>query len=122
MAKSESSPALWTIGHSSADTSRLLELLRRQGIEVLVDVRATPYSKYVPQANRDVLEAGVKAAGLSYVFMGDSLGGKPKDERLCGPDGKPDYARIARADPYLRGVDHLIELARARRVCVMCSL
>jgi len=121
MVKNDFSVTLWTIGHSSVGTDRLFELLRRQRIELLVDVRAVPYSRYVPQANRDVLEAAAKAAGLTYLFMGDSLGGKPREDQACGPEGKPDYARMAQADSFLRGIDRLIELTETRRVCIMCS-
>lgn len=121
MEKTGNSATLWTIGHSSADTAKLFDLLRRHHIEVLVDVRASPYSSYVPHSNREVLEAAAAAAGLSYVFMGDSLGGKPKDSNLCDSNGKPDYARIAGASEYVKGIDRLVELAHTRRVCIMCS-
>jgi uncharacterized protein (DUF488 family) len=39
--------SIYTIGHSDIDFERFLELLN--GIEVLVDVRSAPFSKYAPQ-------------------------------------------------------------------------
>jgi len=47
----------WTIGHSAAELDELFRLLAAQGIQVLVDVRSSPYSQHAPQANRELLEA-----------------------------------------------------------------
>ncbi len=117
----ESYPNVWTIGHGSAETAQLFLLLARHSIQALVDVRSTPYSKYVPQANREILEAAARARNVSYSFMGDSLGGKPASGDLTDRDGHPDYVRMSQADSFLKGLDRLIERASQHRVCIMCS-
>jgi uncharacterized protein (DUF488 family) len=112
---------LFTIGHSNIRTDELLDLLSRHGVEVLVDVRTAPYSRYCPQFNRPELEQAIEAAGLRYCFAGRALGGKPADERLRGEDGAPDYDKIAASDLYQDGLTELLALAAEHCVAIMCS-
>jgi len=121
MNETTASPELWTIGHGAIETAHLFELLALHSIQVLVDVRSTPYSKFVPQANREILEAAAKARNVSYVFMGDALGGKPPSEALTDRSGHSDYARISQAEPFVKGLDRLLEQASRQRVCILCS-
>ena len=59
--------------------SAIINLLKNFHMEVLVDVRSSPYSLYCPQFNRETFEKNLKTAGLDYLFFGDRLGGRPKD-------------------------------------------
>ena len=111
----------WTIGHGTIELEDLFKLLAAQGVEVLMDVRSSPYSRYVPQANREVVSAAAQRKGLQYVFLGAELGGHPSDQTMVLPNGKPDYDQMAAAEHYLRGIDALVGLAKEHRVCFMCS-
>ncbi|MEW6251643.1 MAG: DUF488 domain-containing protein [Planctomycetota bacterium] len=111
----------WTVGHSAADLDDLFRLLAGQRIDVLADVRSSPYSQHVPQANRDVLEAAAPRFGVEYVFLGGELGGRPADDSLLLADGKPDYEAMAATRAFQRGLEELRRLAATRRVCCLCS-
>jgi uncharacterized protein (DUF488 family) len=112
---------LFTIGHSNITIEAFLELLHRHGVEVLVDVRTAPYSRYCPQFNGAELRQAAEASGLRYHFAGQALGGKPVDETLRGEDGTPDYDKIAATERYQEGLRELIDLAASGRVVIMCS-
>ena len=71
-------PPIYSVGHSNHDLAVFLKLLREHAIQVVADVRSSPYSRYVPQFNKKEIEAAVTAAGLKYVFMGDAIGGQLK--------------------------------------------
>jgi len=114
-------PRLFTIGHSNQTAARFVELLARHGIETLVDVRSAPYSRYCPHFNKPVLEASITAAGLRYVYLGDKLGGMPKDESLYDDTGSPDYDRIAAAPFFIDGIRQLIALLPDARCAMMCA-
>ena len=60
-------------------------------IQVVVDVRSAPYTRYVPQFNKKEIEAAITHAGLKYVFMGDVIGGKPSDSMYLDVNGKVMY-------------------------------
>jgi hypothetical protein len=47
---------LYTIGHSNHMQEKLVQLLVENGIQTLVDVRTSPYSRHNPQFNKDTLE------------------------------------------------------------------
>src|SRR4051812_42198034 len=85
--------SLYTIGHSNHDTDHFLSLLRRHEIDVVCDVRSSPYSQYCPQFNRETLEATLRQAGIIYEFFGSELGART-DDKTCYRNGRVDYARL----------------------------
>ena len=112
---------LYTIGHSNAEIEAFIALLQRYEIELLVDTRSQPYSRYTPQFNRETLKASLNSAGIAYAFMGDTLGGRPVGEQFYFPSGKVDYDLLEQAEFYQAGLEKLLELAAECRVAFMCS-
>jgi uncharacterized protein (DUF488 family) len=112
---------LWSIGHSNHTIEAFVELLRRNAIAQLADVRTAPFSRHWPQFNRDELAYALKMAGISYVFLGRELGGKPESAALRGPSGIPDYDAIAATPLYASGLERLKALGAERRTAFMCS-
>jgi uncharacterized protein (DUF488 family) len=88
--------------------------LQQHGIELLVDVRSSPYSRYVPQANRENLARTLSSAGIAYRWLGEPLGGKP--EGIVA-----DYDELRARPAFERGLASLLGLAVARRTAIMCS-
>ncbi len=105
---------VFTVGHSNHEADAFVALLRQHGIELVVDVRSTPYSRYVPQANRENLARTLESAGIAYRWMGDSLGGKPE-----GAVG--DYDELRASPVFQLGVERLLGLAAQDRTAIMCS-
>ncbi len=105
---------IYSIGHSNHETEDFLELLREHQIEMVVDVRSSPYSRYVPQANRETMARSLHAAGIAYRWLGDSLGGKPQ-----GVVG--DYLAIRVSPAFQKGITQLLTLATDGRTAMMCS-
>ena len=105
---------IYTIGHSNHETAEFVALLRRHGIELLVDVRSSPYSRYVPQANRETLTRTVESTGISYRWMGDRLGGKPGGSVA-------DYDQLSDSPAFQQGIADLMALAAQRSTAIMCS-
>lgn len=103
-----------TIGHSNHEFADLLTLLRQHGIQMVVDVRSSPYSRYVPQANRETLSRALESAGVAYRWMGDRLGGKPKGTVA-------DYDKLRASPVFQQGIVDLINLAADHRTVLMCS-
>jgi uncharacterized protein (DUF488 family) len=72
----------------------------------------------------------LKDAGLSYVFMGDALGGRPDDASLyeaTEADGdtpssiQPDYERMAATPTFRAGIRRLLTMAGSTTIAMMCS-
>ena len=81
---------VFTIGYGGRDTSEFITILNRYRIDTLVDVRSQPYSRYMPDFSSARLSRILNRAGIRYEFMGDSLGGRPKDQTCYsyGPQRK----------------------------------
>jgi len=83
---------VFTIGHSTLPYERFIALLRHAGVDAVADVRTSPFSRHFPQFNRDTLKSKLRLDGVSYVFLGRELGGRPRDQMLyC--DGVADYEK-----------------------------
>ena len=116
-----SSAHIYTIGHSNHTWDTFASLLRRHGIQVLVDVRTTPKSRHAPFASLDRLPGLLEAEGIQYVFLGDSLGGKPADDSCYDDKGNPDYKTMAARTVFAEGIEHLSGLAAESTVAIMCA-
>ena len=113
---------IYTVGHSDHTTASFVDLLRRHGITLVVDVRSQPYSRWTSQFNRETLARDLDDAGIAYHFMGDALGGRPSDPAMYDPGQEhPNYRRVEQSPAYQAGIDRLLDLARTQRVAVMCS-
>ncbi len=113
---------IYTIGHSNQDVAAFLQLLKGNAIQVVVDVRSAPYSRYVPQFNKKEIEAAITDAGLKYVFMGDVIGGKPSEPEYLGVHGKVMYDKLAATATFQQGLDRLAKgLIDGWTIALMCA-
>jgi uncharacterized protein (DUF488 family) len=63
-----------TIGHSNRPAEDFIAMLSAHGVNLLVDVRTIPKSRYNPQFSIDQLPVTLRAAGIEYRHMKE-LGG-----------------------------------------------
>ena len=88
---------------------------------LLADVRSRPVSRWAPFANRRLLPPALEQAGIGYLFLGDSLGGKPSNPSYYDADGLPDYAKMASASEFEAGIGELLEVAAGAKTVLMCA-
>lgn len=112
---------VFTIGHSNHELRKLIDLLKFNKIDVVVDIRSNPHSRFAPQFNKDGFKKVIHAAGVKYLFLGKEVGGKPKDPEFYDPDGFVLYSRIAESPIFLEGIERLMNGIRNYRVVLMCS-
>ncbi|MYA60471.1 MAG: DUF488 domain-containing protein [Chloroflexi bacterium] len=74
---SDSSPVIYTIGHSNHTRDRSLELMRLHRIDLLIDVSANPRSRFAPWSNRERLQRSLAQCRVDCLWSGDTLGGVP---------------------------------------------
>lgn len=114
--------ALYTIGHGNRKPEDFLALLKDFGIEYLIDVRSQPYSKFNPQFNQNDLKFFLERNNIKYVFMGDTIGGRPKDTSCYDNEGKVDYEALKTKEFFLQGIDRLkTAYNKDINVVIMCS-
>ena len=112
---------IFTIGHSNRTWETFSPLLLDNDIELLVDVRSNPVSRFAPFANQRTLPDLLDSVGIDYEFMGGPLGGKPADPAMYGAKGKPDYNKMRSLDEYRDAIDQLVGMASRRATAIICS-
>jgi uncharacterized protein (DUF488 family) len=112
---------VYTIGYGARSLEEFISALKANAIEYLIDVRTAPYSKFKPEFSKEPLQHTLERAGIRYLFMGDTLGGQPKDP-CCLTDGKVDYDRV-RVQPFFEaGMERLRKaFQQQHRIALMCS-
>ncbi len=113
-------PVVYTIGHGAEKLLHFLSNLERHGITLVVDVRSRPYSR-ISMYNRDQIEGILQRNGISYTYLGKSLGGKPADECFYDEQGYVLYALIAESPFFKDGVRKVVAEAKAERVALLCA-
>jgi len=99
---------IYTIGYGGRRFENFLNLLKKHGINQVIDVRRFPKSKYSEYV-RENLEQELPKLGIGYVFMGDTLGGFRRG-----------YQEYMKTEAYMRGIKDLLDLAKRGRIAIMC--
>jgi uncharacterized protein (DUF488 family) len=112
---------VYTVGHSNHPWETFAELLREHRIEVLVDIRSAPYSRYAPQFDQEILKGKLSECGVKYLFLGKELGGRPNDPAQYDRKGHALYGQM-KADPaFEAGMERLERGVAGFRVALLCG-
>jgi uncharacterized protein (DUF488 family) len=113
---------IYSIGHGNKKIENFIHELRAFEISFLLDIRSKPYSKWNSAFNKTELEKSLKENDITYVFLGDQLGGLPSDTSCYDSEGKVVYELIKDKDFFKEGLNRLI-LANEKKIklAVMCS-
>jgi len=125
MTRRNSPLTIFTIGHSTRPIDEFLELLLKNGVKQLIDIRTIPKSRRNPQFNTDALAASLCAAGIEYVHMKD-LGGlrhAKKDSINLGWRNASfrGYADYMQTPEFSAALERAIQLAKAQPTALMCA-
>lgn len=121
---------IFSIGHANREFDDFIKLLKAYEIEYLIDVRSSPYSKMFPIYNREGFSILLKNNGFTYVYIGDLLGGLPKDpscyieytDKKNKKARKIDYSKIEKKEFFINGMERLkTAYFKGLNVAVMCS-
>lgn len=110
----------YTIGHSNHAFDMFIDLLKNHNIEVLADVRSSPFSQYNPQFNKVNLVGTLPREGIEYMFLGRELGART-DDPACYIDGKVQYSLLAARKESQDAITKLIKAATKKRLVIMCA-
>ncbi len=116
---------VWTIGHSTRPVDEFIGLLRAHQIDLLVDVRTVPRSRYNPQFNTDTLAQSLLDAELRYRHLPE-LGGLRKPQKNSINDGWRNasfrgYADYMQTEEFHRALEELMAYGRDKNTAIMCA-
>jgi uncharacterized protein (DUF488 family) len=112
---------LFTIGYEGRTLPQLTRLLRRSGVERLVDVRERPMSRRKGFSLMPLSE-GLRRSGIEYDHQPGL--GNPEEIRTLWkngqlPEGKTRYRALLQ-NGRGEGVEWLVGLVRYQTVCLLC--
>jgi uncharacterized protein (DUF488 family) len=119
---------VYTIGHSSRSAADLIECLKAEDVDLLIDVRRFPRSRRHPQFNIETLPAALATSGIGY-HHAEALGGRRRRslEADASPnagwreDGFRNYADYAMTAPFRLALDVLVASAETQTPAIMCA-
>lgn len=111
---------LFTIGHSNHDIETFIELLKRNGVTALADVRSHPYSRYLAHFSKDALKVALSDAGIAYTFLGKEFGARSPNP-ACYKNGKVQYDLLAQQPEFSQGIERVREGMRKFNIAFMCA-
>ena len=124
--REEQTPSeIFTIGHSTRTLEEFIDLLQKNEIELLIDVRSFPGSRKFPQFNKESLEKTLPAAGVEYQHVKELGGRRPvqkgSQNTVWRNKAFQGYADYMETEDFRNGMERLIELAKLNRTAIMCS-
>jgi len=113
---------VYSIGHSNHESEALIALLKSAGVNVILDVRSTPYSQRYPQFNREELMRELPKHGILYQWFGLWFGARQTDEDFYTPAGWLNYAWFTASDIFSEGIRQLdSQLVRGKTPSLLCA-
>lgn len=104
------------IGTSNKPIDKFVEEAKSNNVVCLVDVRSKPYSRF-PQFNKDKFENSLKGQSIKYIYLGDILGGYPKNFT--------SFEEYMKTQKYKNAIDNLVNIINEYKqfgnVAVCCA-
>jgi uncharacterized protein (DUF488 family) len=118
----------FTIGHSTRTVGEFVNLLRPQGVSLVVDVRKIPRSRLNPQYNDPQFAEALREFQIGYQHIA-ALGGLRTRDRNIAEDVNwfwknrsfHNYADYATSAEFRTGLARLRELGHAATCAIMCA-
>jgi len=101
---------VYTLGTSTRSPGEFIELLSSRGVEVVVDVRRFPSSRF-EHFHKEKLAGYLSEAGINYIYMGEELGGYRRG----------GYQNFITTSEFRLGLRKLEEIAQEKRTAVVCA-
>ena len=111
--------AIYTIGYSGfPDVRDFVSTLKQYGIQILIDVRSSPFSTYFESYNKDQLARILRENGIYYANYARQFGARQEDLSFY-KNGRLDFELFSQSEQFLDGVQS-VERSQAV-IAFMCA-
>jgi len=112
---------LFMIGHSNHPLALFKQMIEREKITVLYDIRMIPFSRYVPQYNQTTLPETLRSWGISYLYRSDIGPRVEGDTPLYDKNGF-NYDKALKRERIVEGLKLLVSQLKAEdNVAIMAT-
>ncbi len=100
--------SIYTIGYSGFDINTFISVLKNYNINVLIDVRSNPNSKFYEQFNKNNIGAELKASGIIYRNYRDEFGARQLNQEFYS-EGYLNFHVFSNSNIFKSGVKKIID-------------
>ena len=112
---------LFMIGHSNHPLELFKQMLEREKIAVLYDIRMIPFSRYVPQYNQTTFPETLESWGISYLYRSDIGPRVEGDTPLYDKNGF-NYDKALNRERIIEGLKLLVsDLKEEDNIAIMAT-
>jgi len=98
---------VYTIGYSSFTSDEFWKTLVKNHVQLVIDVRSTPFSKRYPEYNKDVLKEFLAQHRIFYRNYAREFGARQEDHKFYTRDGYLDFELFSQSEAFRSGVEKL---------------
>lgn len=104
---------IWSVGTSTNTWPQFQRIIEQHKIGCIADVRSRPRSR-LAHFSAPILRVSLNRIGISYVFLGDLIGGIPET-------GPGRYAAMSETIQFRTGIARLLEIIPRTRLALCCA-
>jgi uncharacterized protein (DUF488 family) len=117
--------SIYTIGHSTRPIEEFIDLLQRNKVNLLVDIRTIRKSRHNPQYAQEALEKSLSDHGIEYTFL-PGLGGRRRPVKdsintAWRNEAFKGYADHMQSNEFEEALEELLRLAEQKVTAIMCA-
>ena len=113
---------IYTIGYTGFSMDEFVQELKSKGINVVIDVRSSPYSERYADYNRDNLESTLVANKIYYRNYIKEFGARQENRTFYSKDGYLDFEIFAKSEQFLSGVEKIKNsIEKGYKIAFLCA-
>ena len=113
---------LYTIGYSGYNANDFLDVLNKNGINAVIDIRSNPFSSHYPVYNKEILENTLKRSNIYYRSYANEFGAQQSERCFYTQQGYLDFEVFTASEKYNHAYQRIEDgLMKEYVFALMCS-
>lgn len=113
---------IYTIGYTGFTVEEFISTLKKYEINVVIDVRSSPYSERYADYNRDNIESVLSENEIYYRNYVKEFGARQDNRSFYAEEGFLDFEKFAKSEQFLSGVEKIINsVAKGYKIVFLCA-
>lgn len=114
--------AVFSIGYATKPIDLFISQLKKYDISAVVDVRSVPFSKRFSDYHQPNIKAVLKLQGIHYIYMGEELGPRSKDDTHYNERHQVQFDRLMKSSLFQKGIQRVKEgVKKGHKIALMCA-
>ncbi len=112
---------IYTIGHSQHQLEHFLDMLKKNNVNYVIDVRSTPYSKFAQDYDRENIKKYLEDNEIHYTYMGKHFGARQENQSLYTSEGYLDFSKVEESKFFQDAIQNVMKGMETNRIALMCT-